>query len=406
MIRQGIIRQDRLALHFANAGHLLTHLLQMLWPTVVLGLEGKFGLTYGELLALSVPASILFGVVSLPAGWLGDRWSTEGMMVIFFIGSGVSAILTGLANGPLGIATGLALTGAFGSIYHPVGFAWLLENARQRGRVLAWNGIFGSMGLAAASTVAGTLTALGGWRAAFIVPGLIAIGFGAALAVLVRRKPAHPVHHHAAAAAIAPEPADIRRAFIVLSITMTAAGLVWQALTVSLPKLYDERLIGLVHGNIAGTGAFVSAVFLLSGGFQLLGGWLADRYPMKLLYLITWAVAVPLLIVMGRLAELPLVLLTTLIFSLIVISTPVENSLLAHYTPGRWRATAFGAKFVLSSGVTAVGTPLVAYMHDRGGGFGWLYVVLAGLAMLLVAAGLLLPREPARNAAPVPVPAE
>ena len=31
--------------------------------------------TYAELIALGTPSFIAFGVFSLPAGWLGDRWS-------------------------------------------------------------------------------------------------------------------------------------------------------------------------------------------------------------------------------------------------------------------------------------------------------------------------------------------
>ena len=106
-----------LAQHFSNAGHLISHLLMLLYPTVVLTLERQFSLGYGELLALSVPGAVLYGICALPAGWLGDRWSAEYMMVIFYVGSGLAAILTGLATGPLGIAIGLTLIGLFGAIY-------------------------------------------------------------------------------------------------------------------------------------------------------------------------------------------------------------------------------------------------------------------------------------------------
>src|SRR5262249_36588489 len=128
----------RLSVVFANAGHVVTHLLMLLYPTVVLALEKSFGLSYGELIVLSLPGTILYGAGALPAGILGDRWSAERMMVLFYLGSGLAAIATGLAQGPLGIAIGLALIGLFGSIYHPVGIAWLVRNAESRGSVLGW----------------------------------------------------------------------------------------------------------------------------------------------------------------------------------------------------------------------------------------------------------------------------
>ena len=103
------------------------------------------------------------------------------MMVIFFLGAGGAAIVTGLTDSPLALAVGLAGIGLFGSIYHPVGTARLVRNARNRGRALGWNGIFGSLGLGTAAFVAGALAQTIGWRAAFIIPGALCVAIGAAL---------------------------------------------------------------------------------------------------------------------------------------------------------------------------------------------------------------------------------
>lgn len=399
-------RSAYLSMAFSNIGHLLTHLLMLLYPTVVLALEGRWGLTYGELLTLSVPGYVLYGLAALPAGWLGDRWSAEAMMVIFFLGSGAAAVFTGLADSPLALGIGLGLIGVFGAIYHPVGVAWLVRNAENRGRVLGWNGIFGSIGVGAASFVAAALISLGSWRAAFIVPGIVCLAVGAALSFFVRSG-----HVVARKTDRRPEPepgrADIRRAFIVLSITMLSAGTIWQVLTVMMPKLFDQRLAGLTHGGMLGTGGFVSLVFLVSGAMQIVGGFLADRYSLRRIYLLAWAAQIPVLFVVMRMAELPLFAAITLIFCLEVITSPAENSLLVRYTPGRWRATAFGAKFVLSIGVAAAGVPLVGIIHDATGDFVWLFAILGVLATIVVVAALFLPRDDRRLAvAPVAVAAE
>jgi MFS family permease len=395
----------KLPVLFANLGHLLTHMLMLLYPTVVLVLEGKYGLTYGELLSLSMPGYLLYGFAALPAGWLGDRWSAEHMMVIFFLGSGAAAIFTGLSDGPLGLAVGLAGIGLFGSIYHPVGIAWLVRNAENRGRMLGWNGIFGSLGVGTASFVAAALSGLASWRAAFIVPGIVAAVAGIALGVLVRgrhvvalktdRKPETE-----------PERGDVRRAFIVLSITMLSAGLVFQVLTVSMPKLFDLRLTGLTNGGTLGTGGFVSLVFLVSAAMQLVGGWLADRFSLRRVYLLAWVAQIPVLILVVRMTEAPLLALMTLLFSLETLTGPAENSLLVRYTPGRWRATAFGAKFVLSLGIAALGVPLVGYVYDSTGDFAWLYVILSGLVAIIVAAAMFLPRDNERYVSTAIVAAE
>jgi FSR family fosmidomycin resistance protein-like MFS transporter len=49
-------RSATLALVFAGVGHFFAHLLMLLYPTVVLVIEGKWGMSYGELLSLSLPA--------------------------------------------------------------------------------------------------------------------------------------------------------------------------------------------------------------------------------------------------------------------------------------------------------------------------------------------------------------
>ena len=141
---------------------------------------------------------------------------------------------------------------------------------------------------------------------------------------------------------------------------------------------------------------------------QLVGGWIADRFPLRWAYVASWSMQVPLLLTVAYMWELPLVMAMMLVFCTVVISTPVENALLVRYTPGRWRATAFGAKFVLSIGLGSLGLPLVALVHERTGGFFWLFVILSGLALVIAATGLLLPPDRARETTPkaVAVPAE
>ena len=67
----------------------------------------------------------------------------------------------------------------FAAIYHPVGTAMILENAIQRGRTLAFNGVCGNLGVSLAAGITAALTAAISWRGAFLVPGLICVITGA-----------------------------------------------------------------------------------------------------------------------------------------------------------------------------------------------------------------------------------
>ena len=361
-------RSARLSLGFSCVGHSFSHLLTLLYPTVVLALEHEWGLPYDQLLALALAGSVLFGLGALPAGWLGDRWSAAGMMVVYFLGSGLAAIYTGFAATPFQLGLGLALIGLFASIYHPVGIAWLVQNAKNRGQALGLNGVFGSLGVGLASLVAGSLADLVSWRAAFIVPGLACVAVGLAMLVLVRGGTMMRTKVDLEPEAEASR-ADMWRAFVILSVTMVAAGLIYQCTSLALPKLFEERSHGLLGDGAMGVGAVVSVIYLLSGACQLLGGHLADRYPLRLVYIATFALQAPLFILAADLGGAAIAGTAALLVVMQTLGIPAESSLLARYSPTKWRSTAFGAKFVLSIGVSAAGVPLVSFIYGATGGF-------------------------------------
>ncbi len=184
---------------------------------------------------------------------------------------------------------------------------------------------------------------------------------------------------------------DMRRVFIVLSLTVFCGGLVYQATQVAMPKLFSERLADLVGDGTIGVGALFTIVYLTGGLCQLVGGYLADRYPLKTVYIWAYVLQVPFLFLAAGLAGLPLFGAVLLLVLFNTASLPAENAMMARYTPSRWRGTAFGAKFVLSLGVTPVAVQLVAWTYALSGGFYWLFVVLGSAATIIVAAGLLLP---------------
>ena len=134
------------ALGFASAAHTYSQMFVLFFATVILVLERVWQMSYAELFALSIPGAVMYGLAALPAGWLADRWSSAGMIAIFFLGTGVASILTALAKEPWHLMVGLTAIGTFAAIYHPVGIPWLIKHARNHGRVLGINGVFGSVG--------------------------------------------------------------------------------------------------------------------------------------------------------------------------------------------------------------------------------------------------------------------
>jgi MFS family permease len=391
----------RYSFWFSNIGHLFTHMFMLLYPTVVLALEKTWGMTYGELLTLALPGFILFGAAALPAGWLGDKWSEGGMLAVMFAGLGFSAILTGLATSPWMIALGLGCIGLFAAIYHPVGISMVVRSSVNRGWALGINGVFGSIGLASAAFVAGALTDLVHWRAAFIVPGVIAVATGAGFGLVVKAG-----HLGNQKVDRVPQPDVGRKAmvssFIALACASVFTGIIFNATSVALPKMFAERM-QIFGGREIGVGGFVSLVYLLGGLSQLLGGLMADRYQLKRIYMISYLLQVPMLLLAAYTNSLPLLLASIMMVVLQLGVVPVESSLYALYSPSKWRSTSFGVKFVISLGVSSVAVPIVAVIHERTHSFEGLFILLGALALAVVGVALFLPgdrqaRSPAQSA--------
>lgn len=391
----------RLSVGFSWVGHTMMHITAALYLTVVLALEREWNLPYDELIRLWTLGSLMIGVGAPLAGWLGDRWSDSRMMAVFFLLTGAGSVAAGLADGPHALWLGLAVLGLGASIYHPVGMSWMVKNAVNRGKALGYLGLFGSLGVALAGVVAGGLTEVFGWRSAFLVPGLVCLLLGVALAVCIAIGAVQDRH-----ADVKPQPkpsrGDVIRAFVVLSVTMLCAGLMFNAMQVVLPKLFGERLHGLVGEGTFGVGGLVTLVYLTAAVPQLIGGHLADRYPLKRIYALCLLWQTPMMAALAVLSGFPLVGAAGLVIIASQVQIPAENLLLSRYTPDRHRGLAFGAKFILSFGAGPLAVQMVAYFYEQSGEFVTLYATLTVLAGIAFLAALLLPgdRGPAKaNAA-------
>jgi len=383
-------RQALTAIIFSNVGHGFSHMFTVLYATAILYLPKVFDLPYGELLGLSSLGLVLFGVGALPAGWLGDRWSQIGMMAIFFIGIGFGAIVVGLATGPERLFIGLTLIGLFASIYHPVGIAWVVAWANKQGIALGINSVFGNAGIAIAPVFVGLMIDYVTWRAAFIIPGVLSIFVGAGLLLVWRAGWIRDVTKDRTPTDV-PDSSAFVRVFIVLTITMTCTGIVYIGVINTMPKLLEMGLSASLAASYTEIGVFVGIISGLASLSSIFGGWMADRYSARSIYIIFWALQIPILFSIVSLTDLSLLVVTLLVMIFMLAFSAAENMLVAQYTPFRWRAVAYGAKYVLALGVGGLTVHLAGWLFDRNGNFGVLFALFGGAAILAAAAAFLLP---------------
>src|SRR5690348_9787258 len=375
--------QRRLAIGFLNLAHGLDHFVILIYPTVVIQLQATYGRSYGTLIALSTASFIAFGLFSLPAGWLGDRWSRRNMMLGFYFGCGLSLVAAAFAPSLVTLAIALCALGIFAAIYHPVGTAMILDAATQRGRTLAFNGVCGNLGVSLAAGITAALTAAFSWRGAFLLPGLICIATG-----IVYFWVGPQEQRHAAARSRAPDvalsPTIAAAIFALFVVVALSAGLVFNTISVALPKIVDE---GVGNGiSLVLVGGLTTAVFLCGAVAQITVGRLVERIAPHILFA---AVAVMQFsgVVWSAYAS-GASLLVALAFTMAAIygQITVNDLLIARYTADAWRGRIYAVRYFITFMISGVAVSMIAVLYARGG-FGLVLGTTALIAMgFLVAA--------------------
>ena len=385
---------------FLNLGHFIDHLLMLVFATAAaLTLSREWGMSYAELIPYATPGFVAFGLFSLPAGWLADKWSREGMMLVFFFGIGISAVATALAQSPLQMAFGLFAIGVFGAIYHPVGIPLVIQGYVKTGLRIAVNGVFGNLGVASAALLTGYLVDQSGWRSAFIWPGLVTIVIGVGYAFLVARgRFKEPLADESGASPATAIAGNLQlgrnlliRIFAIVFFSTAVGSLVFQSTTFSLPKIFDERLGDLaISATLVGWYAFV--VFAIASMGQLVVGYLLDRFSIKAIFVgVAIFQVVFFLAMIGRVGSIAL--LIAIAFMLVVFGQiPINDVLVGRVTKTEWRSRAYGLRYVIGFTVMASAVPMVAWIYARWS-FDALFVVLAVAGAGILIAVMMLPRQ-------------
>jgi MFS family permease len=380
--------RNRWLVPFLNLGHLLDHLVMLVFPTAVVALGREWGRPYSELLPLALGGFIAFGAFAVPAGWLADHWSRYRTLAIFYFGIGASLFLTGFAQTPWHIAAGLTLTGAFAAIYHPVGIAMLVANPQNMGRTLGWNGLWGNLGLAAAALFTGALVDFAGWRAAFFIPGLLCVAAGAGFLLLVQdpgkvKKSSKSIGLHI-------EGRTMARIFAILLIATACGGVIFNSTTVAMPKVFDERLQALTQTNF-GIGVLVAMVYTVAAFAQVAMGALIDRFELKRLLVGVALAQIPLLALAANTQGWAMLGAAVLMMLAVFGQIPLNDAIVGRYCADEYRARVLSVRYVVSLGVAAVAVPMIAVLHRTQGGFANVFLVLSVLASAMLLASLAFP---------------
>jgi MFS family permease len=387
-----------------NVGHALDHMFLLVFATAIGAIAAEFGFAQWEdLMPYGVGAFALFGLGSLPSGRLGDHWGRRRMMLVFYFGMGAAMLLVAATQGPWQLAAGLTLMGAFSSIYHPVGIPMLVRGARRPGLTIGISGLSGNLGVALSAVATGLLVKYAGWRAAFALPGLVAIACGIAFARVAPDETEPPARRTATQDEL---PAALfARVFAVITVASVTAGLLFNFTTNGNGELLRERFAGIT-GDPAVLGALLALAYVAGALSQIFVGSLIDRVSLKALYLGIVACQVPLFALAASAQGWALYALMVAFMVAVFGAIPFTDAMIVRYVDDRMRSRVSGMRLAVAFGVSSLAVwalgPVV-----KAAGFRVLLLVMAVIAVATCVAIALLPgttRSTGPEATPVVPP--
>ena len=376
-----------------NVGHALDHMFLLIFATAVATIAADFGLPDWEsLMPYGVGAFMLFGLCSLPAGRLGDLWGRRQMMLVFYFGMAASALLVALTTNAWQLAAALTLMGAFSAIYHPVGIPMLVRGNLRPGLAIGVSGLSGNLGVALAAVTTGFLVKYAGWRAAFVVPSLLAIACGLAFARAAPKEAEPPAK--GAPSGARHDRATLTRVFVVMTIAAISSSLLFNFTTNGNGQLLRERFAAIT-ADPAILGTLLACVYVVASFAQVAVGLLIDRFPLKTLYLGIVCLQAPLFAAAAFADGWALLALQVAFMVAVFGAIPFTDALIVRYVDDRMRSRVSGMRLTVAFGVSSAAVWMLGPVV-KAAGFTTLLLAMAGISLATLGAIALLPAVPRR----------
>ena len=145
----------------------------------------------------------------------------------------------------------------------------------------------------------------------------------------------------------------------------TTAGLVFNTMTIALPKVIDERIGSGI--SLVAVGGIATAVFLCGAVAQLAVGRVIEKYPAHLVFAFTglmqfigvvWVVYATGYALLGALA---------FAIAFVYAQVTVNDFVIARYTADAWRARVYAVRYFITYVISGAAITMIAFLHSRGG---------------------------------------
>ena len=394
-------KRDRSILGLTGFGHFMAHVNMLVFPAILIPLSNSLGMEVTDVLGLSFWMYLLFGVTAFPWGLAADRWGARNLLLVFYLGAGICSFAAALSiDSPKWLVLSLTGLGLFSGIYHPAGLGLISKEIKRISLAMGYNGMCGNFGLAAAPFIAGTINWLWGAQAVYFflavlnLAGLVFIAMGSNHEKMDQGKQ---------------ETADNNgqlTPFLILLAAMMLGGIAYRGATVIIPAYFELKTPNVfqwlnsqfsadLSENLVAT-SVTSVIYLVGMVGQFTGGRLAEKFDLRIGYLLFHLITVPAVFFMSLSTDMPLILFALIYNFFLLGMQPIENTLVSKYSPKKFRHSAFGLKFVLTFGVGALAVKAVEAISEHYS-METVFIVLSGVSLLLVGTIVMLIINTAEN---------
>jgi MFS family permease len=285
--------------------------------------------------------------------------------------------------------------GAFSAIYHPVGIPMLLQGSTRPGRTIGINGLSGNLGIALAAVSTGFLVKYFGWRAAFVVPGLISIAAGLLFARVAPPEAAAPARK-AVTSVHLPRGLAIRT-FVVMVASATTGSLLFNFTTNGNAQMMAERLDGLVS-DPAALGMLLALLYGVASLAQLVVGQLVDRVAVKPLFIAVLTLQILFFALAAQSSGWAWYVLAIACMVMVFGAIPFNDVMVARYIDDSLRSRVSGTRIAISFGISSLAVAALG-PAVKAAGFTQLWLLMSGIAVVSLAIVAWLPGEKVLKAA-------
>ena len=339
---------EKIIIGISGSSHSLVHALMLTFPSLIPIIQKEYNVgldTLGFVVSIS---ALLFGLGAIPAGWLDRYLGGKKLMIIYQLGSSLSALVVAFSPNFTIMVAGLSFIGLFCSIYHPTGLTLISQSINKVSKGMAVHGMFGSLGSAFGPLLAVSLAGLISWRASYFVLGIL----NAILALITFINIPNKTQ------IINNQPKKSNRktnktALIYYFITNSFLGMAYYGFTTFMPIHLSENTFNFLpeisHNMKAGL--FPTIVFLAGMIGALLGGKIGDKFDKRISFMIIILLNIPVFFLVGITSNITLIICSIMLGIIYFSNQPIGNTLVSEFSDNQNRGFIYGLGFFISFGI-------------------------------------------------------